>query len=155
MIIALGVIVIALSSFTKAAKSLIELFTDQSAKVTTAEIADVTGTWKTQTLSNQYNNKQKFVLTFEFDAKGTALIGTLVLTPLGDNRSYKRGIRGGEIKGNAISFYTSETGWLGEEKVNYKDLFHGTVSNDRIEFIQSSDRPWDFTPRQFIAEKVN
>ena len=117
MIIALGVIVIALSSFTKAAKSLIELFTDQSAKVTTAEIADVTGTWKSQAIVNQYNKKQKFVLTFEFDAKGSALIGTMTLTPLEENRGYARGIRGGEIKGNAISFYTTETGWLGKEKV--------------------------------------
>ena len=154
-VIALGVIVIALSSFTKAAKSLIELFTHPSANVTATRNADVTGTWKTQALPNQYNKKQKFVLTFEFDAKGTALLGTLILTPLGDNRSYKRGIRDGEIKGNAISFYTNETGWLGKESVTYKDLFHGTVSNDRIEFIQSSDRPWDFTPQQFIAEKVN
>ena len=155
VIIALGVIVIALSSFTNAARNLLGLFSIQSASVTKTESPDVTGTWKTPALPNQYNNNQKFTLTFEFEAKGTALLGTLTLTPLGDNRGYARGIRGGEIKGNAVSFYTSETGWLGKEKVNYKDLFHGTVSNDKIEFIQSSDRPWDFTPQQFSAEKVN
>ena len=151
VIIALGVIVIALSSFTNAARNLIGLFTGQNANLT----ATVTGTWKTRALPNQYNKKQKFVYTFELDAKGNTLIGTVTLEPLGDNRGYKRGIRGGEIKGDTISFYTQETGWVGKESVNFKDHFQGTVSKDKIEFIQNSDRPWDFIPQKFIAKREN
>ncbi len=155
VIIALGIIVIALSSFTNAAKNLLGLFSNQSTKTPATARVFVTGTWKTPALSNQYNKKQEFIFTFELDSKGTTLIGTLTLTPIGDNRSYKRGIRGGKIEGNTISFYTQETGWLGKESVSYKDLFNGTVSKDKIEFIQTSERPWDFIPQKFIAKRVN
>jgi hypothetical protein len=153
IIIALGAIVIALSTFTNAARNLMDLFSNQSAVVTGTESANVGGTWKTQELSSQFNKNQKFTFSFEFDAKDTILFGTITLTPIGDNRSYKKGIRGGKIEGNIISFYTQETTWMGSEKHVYKDLFHGTVSNDEIEFIQSSDRPWEFVPQKFIAIK--
>ena len=95
-----------------------------------------------------------FFLTFEFDAKDTTLLGTVTLTPLGDNRSYKKGIQEGKLDGHNISFFTRQTAWLGTEKMVYKDLFYGTVSNDEIEFIQNSDRQGGFIPQKFIAKKV-
>jgi len=154
IIIALGAIVIALSTFTNAARNLMDLFSNQNAHVTGTESTDVTGRWKTQELSGQFNENQKFTFSFEFDAKDTTLFGTITMTPLGDDRSYKKGIRGGKIEGNNISFYTQETSWMGSERHVYKDLFHGTVSNGEIEFIQNSDRPWEFIPQKFIAKKV-
>ena len=87
IIIALGVIVMALSSFTNAARNLLSLISNES--------ANVTGTWETQALTNQFNTKQKWTFTFEFDAKNATLLGTVTLTPLGDNRSYKKRNSGG------------------------------------------------------------
>ena len=148
VIIALGVIVMALSSFTNAARNLLSLFSKET------ESANVTGTWKTKALTNQFNTKQKWTFTFEFDAKDATLLGTVTLTPLGDNRSYKKGIQGGKREGNNISFYTPQTAWMGTEKMVYKDLFYGTVSNGEIEFIQNSDRQGGFSPQKFVAKKV-
>ncbi len=148
VIIALGVIVMALSSFTNAARNLLGLLSKET------ERANVTGTWQTQALTNQFNTKQKWTLTFEFDAKDTTLLGTVTLTPLGDNRSYKNGIQEGKIEGHNISFFTRQTAWWGTEKMVYKDVFYGTVSNDEIEFIQNSDRQGGFIPQKFVAEKV-
>ena len=148
VIIALGVIVIALSSLTNAARNLLDLFSKEKAS------ANVTGTWKTPPFPNQFDKKQKLMFTFEFDAKGTTLHGTLTLTRLADNSSYPKGIREGKIEGNNITFYTQETALSGREWVDYKDLFYGTVSNGEIAFIQNSDRPWEFIPQKFVAKKV-
>ena len=148
VIIALGVIVMALSSFTNAARNLLSIFSTEK------ERANITGTWKTQALNNQFNTKQKWTFTFEFDAQDTTLLGTVTLTPLGDNRSYKKGIQEGKIEGHNISFYTPQTAWMGTEKMVYKDLFYGTVSNNEIEFIQNSDRQGGFIPQKFVAKKV-
>jgi hypothetical protein len=57
VIIALGVIVIALSSFTNAARNLLGLLSKEK------ERANVTGTWKTRALTNQFNPKQKWTFT--------------------------------------------------------------------------------------------
>ena len=148
VIIALGVIVMALSSFTNAARNLFGLLSKEK------ESANVTGTWKTQALINQFNTKQKWTFTFEFDAKDTTLLGTVTLTPSGDNRSYIKGIQGGKLEGHNISFYTRQTAWLGTEKMVYKDLFYGTIANGEIEFIQNSDRQGGFIPQKFVAKKV-
>ena len=148
VIIALGVIVMALSSFTNAARNLLSIFSKEK------ESANITGAWKTQALTNQFNTKQKWTFTFEFDAKDTTLLGTVTLTPSGDNRSYIKGIQGGKLEGNNISFYTRQTAWLGTEKMVYKDLFYGTIANGEIEFIQNSDRQGGFIPQKFVAKKV-
>ena len=146
VIIALGTIVIALSTFTNAARNLLSLISNEK--------ANVAGTWKTPELTNQFHKKQKLTFTFEFDAKDTTLLGTVTMTPLWSDRSYKKGILGGKIEGNNISFYTRQTSWWGTEKMVYKDLFYGTVSNGQIEFIQNSDRQGGFVPQKFIAIKV-
>jgi len=148
VIIALGVIVMALSSFTNAARNLLSIFSKEK------ESANITGAWKTQALTNQFNTKQKWTFTFEFDAKDTTLLGTVTLTPSGDNRSYIKGIQGGKLEGNNISFYTRQTAWLGTEKMVYKDLFYGTIANGEIEFVQNSDRQGGFIPQKFVAKKV-
>ena len=145
ILIALGSIVIALSTFTNAARNLLSLISNEK--------TDVTGRWKTPELSNQFQKNQKWTFIFEFDVKDSTLLGTITLTPIGDNRSYKKGILGGEIKGNNISFYTQETAWMGSEKHVYKNLFYGTISNGEIEFIQNSDRQGGFIPQKFIAKK--
>ena len=88
VIIALGVIVMALSSFTNAARNLLSL-------ISSSETINITGTWKTQAISNQFDPKLISTFTFEFNAKDTTLLGTITQTPIGDNRSYKNGIRGG------------------------------------------------------------
>lgn len=146
VIIALGVIVIALSTFTNAARNLLSLISNQK--------TNLSGTWKTPVLANQFNKNQKFMYTFEFDDKGSTLLGAITQTTLGDNRSQKQGILGGQIEGNNISFYVQETSLLGQKREQYKNLFYGTVSDGEIEFIQNSDRSWGFVPRKFTAKKV-
>jgi len=146
VIIALGVIVIALSTFTNAARNLLSLISNEK--------TNLSGTWKTPELANQFNKNQKWTYTFEFDVKGSTLLGALTQTTLGDNRSQKQGILGGKIEGNNISFYIQETSLLGQKREQYKNLFYGTVSDGEIEFIQNSDRSWGFVPQKFTAKKV-
>ena len=146
VIIALGVIVIALSTFTNAARNLLSLISNEK--------TNLSGTWKTPVLANQFNKNQKWTYTFEFDVKGSTLLGTLTLTIIGDDRIQKQGILEGEIEGNNISFYVQETSWLGQKREQYRNLFHGTVTDGEIEFIQNSDRSWGFVPQQFTARKV-
>jgi len=119
------------------------------------ESANITGTWKTQALTNQFSTKQKWTFTFEFDAKDTTLLGTVTLTPLGDNRSYKKGIQEGKIEGHNISFYTRQTAWMGTEKMVYKDLFYGTIANGEIEFIQNSDRQGALFLKNLLPKRLN
>jgi hypothetical protein len=146
VIIALGVMIIALSTFTNAARNLLSLISSES--------ADVTGIWKTPVLTNQFQKNQQWTYSFEFEAKGTTLLGSISQTTLWNNRNYKQGILGGKIEGNDISFYIQQTSWWGTERLVHKDLFYGTVSDGEVEFIQNSDRQGGYTPQTYVAKKV-
>jgi hypothetical protein len=149
VIIALGVIVMALSSFTNAARNLLSIFSKEK------ESANVTGTWKTQALTNQFNTKQKWTFTFEFDEKDTTLLGTVTLTPLGDDRNYKKGIQGGKIEGRNISFYTQQTAWLGTEKMVYKDLFMEPLQTVRLNLSRTATGKGDLFLKNLLPKRLN
>ncbi len=145
-ILVLGTIVIALSTFTNAAKNLLSLIPNKS-------IPNVTGKWSTQILSNQFAEKDKFKLIFEFELLGRAIFGKIQKISTENRYNVAKGIRDVKITGNLISFYTQEESWVGDKTVHFKDFYRGEVSSKEIHFVLQSDRPWDFTPQNFVALK--
>lgn len=145
-IIVVGTVVIALSSFTDAVKNLLSLIPKEN-------VPDVTGKWATQILTNPFDKKDTFRLFFEFEVKGDTLLGTLRQTSTEHRYSVEDGILDGKIRGNGISFHKQESSGLGDQKVQYKDFYYGTVSKDEIHFTVQSDRPWGFPPQRFIAKR--
>ncbi len=147
-LVVLGTIVIALSTFTNATKNLLSLITKPA-------IVDVTGTWATQELTNPFAENDKFRLYFDFEVKGDILLGAIRMVSTTNQYHYdvRKGILGGKIKGNLISFYTIEQSLSGTETVTYKDFYYGSALKNEIEFTQQSDRPWGFPPQKFIAKR--
>jgi len=145
-VIMLGTIVIALSTFTDAAKNLLSLITKPA-------IVHVAGKWSTQELANPFEKRDKFRLFFEFEIKGDTLLGTIRQASTTNRYDVKNGILDGKIKSNIISFYTLERLWSGNETATYKNIYYGTVLNGEIEFILQSDRPWGFPPQKFNAKQ--
>ncbi len=145
-ILVLGTIVIALSTFTNAAKNLLSLITNRS-------IPNVTGKWSTQILSNQFDDKDKFKLIFEFELQGGTVFGKIQKISTENRYNVAKGIRDAKITGNVISFYTQEESLAGNKPVHFKDFYRGEVSSKEIHFVLQSDRPWDFTPQNFVALK--
>lgn len=90
---------------------------------------------------------------FEFEVKGDSLLGTLRRRSTEHRYSVEDGILDGKIRDNVISFHIEESSGLGDQKVQYKDFYHGTVSKDEIHFTVQSDRPWGFPPQRFIATR--
>ena len=62
------------SSATNAARNLLSLISNEK--------VNVTGVWKTQELSNQFQKNQKWTFIFKFDVKDSTLLGTITLTPI-------------------------------------------------------------------------
>jgi hypothetical protein len=58
----------------------------------------------------------------------------------------------GKIEGKIISFATPEETLLGsDDRISYKDYYNGVIDRDQINFILTSDRPWEFAPQDFVA----
>jgi hypothetical protein len=146
VLIIFGTIVIAVSTFTNAAKNLLGLLSKP-------EIIHIHNKWVTQELTNPFNKKDKFRLHFDLEMKGDVLLGVIRKTSTADWYDITLGIMGGTIKGNTISFYTTERSLFGKETITYKNLYHGSVSKDEIQFVLQSDRPWGYPPQNFIAKQ--
>jgi hypothetical protein len=145
-LIVIGAIIIAISTFTDAAKSLLGL-------ITSPTNVDITGKWSTQELTNPFDENDKFRLFFDFEIKGNTLVGSVRQASTTDQYSIRDGILDGRISGNVISFYTLEQSSFGNESVTYKDLYYGSVLKGEIEFTLQSDRPWGFPPQKFVARR--
>jgi hypothetical protein len=145
-LIVIGTIIIAVSTFTSATKTLLGL-------VTGSKNVDVTGKWATQELINPFDGNDKFRLFFDFEIKGNTLLGSVRQASTTDHYNIRDGILDGNISGNVISFYRLKQAWFGNETVTYKDFYYGSVLKGEIEFTLQSDRPWGFPPQKFVARR--
>ncbi len=145
-LIALGTIIIALSTFTDAAKNLFEFLPEKN--------VNVTGTWETEILTNPFAERNQFRLYFDVEVRGDILVGTIREVSTTSHYDIKMGILGGQIQDNNLSFYNLRQSVSGDgETTTFKNLYYGTVHNGEIQFILQSDRPWGFPPQKFVARQ--
>ena len=128
--------------------------TDEAeSSLTKPAVADVSGRWATQELTNPFDEDDKFRLEFEVEVKGHNLLGSIRQVSTRNAYTVRKGILEGKIEGNTVSFYTPGQAISGNEKITYKDYYYGSVSKDEIEFTLQSDRPWGFPPQRFTAKR--
>ncbi len=140
-LIVLGTIVIALSTFTDAAKNLVGLVVNETR-------LDINGEWKAEVTYDWKNARSAETFTFNGDLDevyGTAsFLGT------------KRGIVEGKIKKDKFQFITKTQEVLGSREP--RDVIHhyrGKVLGDRIMFsMQTSGGYSEHIPIEFTADRV-
>jgi hypothetical protein len=116
-----------------------------------AAAIDIAGKWGTEALTSPYDENQKSVLHFDFDQSGGVLFGTVSeKTEFGGSI---KGIEGGQLKGDQISFYTQGMSTTGSGDQPYKENYHGTVKGDAIEFVRQNDVPTGGLPQKFTAKR--
>ena len=146
-LIIFGTIVIALSTFTDAAKSLLGFINIESRPDINGEwVAEITYDWQ----NAKYNEK------FNFKGEGTEVYGTVSLF-----RS-DRGISEGQVSKNEIQFVMKAQEILGSDD-EIRDVFYrykGKIEGDEIKFVllidggYSSHVPIEFTATRVKAESA-
>lgn len=142
VLIIFGTIVIALSTFTDAAKNLAGIVKSETR-------ANINGDW-TAEVTYDWSNKT-FNELFTFKGEGKELLGTASI--------FRRrgGIVEGTIKKGKIEFVTHTKEILDDEN-NPKEVTHhfrGTFSNDQITFVLQSEGGYStHTPIEFTANRV-
>jgi hypothetical protein len=112
----------------------------------------ISGKWVSGSLPNPYDPNQKSVLYFEFEQSGESLFGTV--REKSNFASVARGIQGGQIKADGVTFYTqglTTVGGGGEQP--YKDHYRGTLKGGEIEFIRQNDVASGGLPQKFTATR--
>ena len=140
-LIILGAIVVGLSTFTGAAKNLLDL-------IITDTRPDVNGTWQAE-ITYSWSNK-KYSETFNFNGDGDEVYGSASF--LGT----KRGILDGKVKKDKLRFITTTAEVSGSQSASeVTHDYQGTISNDKISFImQTRGSSSAKIPIEFVARKV-
>jgi len=148
ILLVIGAIVVALSTFTDVTRNLLSL-------ATTPAAVDVTGRWATEELTNPFEERDTFTLRFDFETFGDTLLGAIRRQSTSSRYGYTstNGILDGKIENDILSFYTAEEALFGNERYTYRDSYHGSVSGDEIAFIRQSDRRTGFPPQRFVARR--
>jgi hypothetical protein len=116
-----------------------------------AATGNLSGKWVSGPLANPYDRNMTSTLHFEFEHWGEALFGTVrEKTNLG---GAVRGIQGGQIKGDAVVFYTQSQTTSGSGLQSYKEQYHGRLKGGAIEFIRQNDVPTGGLPQTFTARR--
>jgi hypothetical protein len=116
-----------------------------------AAVRDISGKWVTQALVNPYDPKQQSILQFEFEQSGEAVFGTV--TEKGNFSAALKGIQEGQIKGDAILFYTQGLSATGSGEQPYKEHYRGTLKGSEIEFVRQNDVASGGLPQKFTAKR--
>ena len=148
-LIVLGIIIIAVSTFTDAVRNLSGYFIEDKKPA----IADINGKWASSVLTNPFDKNDTFRIVFEFEVRGNIVLGTLRQISTTNRYNAINGILDGKITDEVLSFHVQKTSIFDGETVIYKDLFYGSVSDNELHFVQQSNRPWDFPPQKFIARR--
>jgi hypothetical protein len=115
---------------------------------------NVNGRWSTSELINPFDKNDRYRIIFDFEQMGDVLTGTVEMVSTVKERKYqrKKAFLDGKVSDSTISFYTPEQSLVGNETVNYRNLYYGSLSNGMIKFNLQSDRPWGFEGQQFTAK---
>jgi hypothetical protein len=109
------------------------------------------GKWVSGELTSPYDQNQKSVLHFDFEQSGDTLFGS-VHEQAQFGGSIK-GIVGGQVKGDGVTFYTQGMTTAGSGEQPYKENYHGTLKGDEIEFVRQNDVPTGGLPEKFTAKR--
>ncbi|RKZ64206.1 MAG: hypothetical protein DRQ44_09430 [Gammaproteobacteria bacterium] len=140
-LIIVGSLIIALSTFTDAAKNLLSLIALDTRP-------DINRSWKAEVTYDWQN--AKYMETFTFRGDGEELYGTASF--LGK----KRGILEGVIKKDKLLFITKTQEVLGDKEPRTSiHRYRGKYSEDRIEFIMQTENGYsEHEPVEFTAKKI-
>ena len=141
-LIILGSIVIALSTFTNAAKNLLELAKSETRP-------DINGEWKAEITYDWINAKHSE--TFTFNGDGEEVYGTVSFLGV------KRGILEGKVSKGQLVFLAKTRESLGDWSSSKEVLhrYHGKISNDEIRFVMQSEGGFsEHLPIEFTAQRV-
>lgn len=140
LLIGLGAIVIALSSFTDAAKNLLSLVDQETRPDIYAQWkADVTYDWP----------GARYTETFTFGGEGDAMNGTASFL------GRKVGILEATLREKNLQFITRTRAFSGDTVKEMVHHYQGTVVGDEIKFIMQTEGDFsEHVPIQFIAKKV-
>lgn len=140
-LIVLGTIVIALATFTDAAKTLLGLVIKETRP-------DINGEWNAEVT---YDGSTTHTETFMFDGDGNEVFGT------GSFLGTERGILEGRVRKDKLQFITKTREVLGDWN-NPKTVVHryrGKILRDEIRFTMQTEGGFsEHTPIQFTARKV-
>jgi hypothetical protein len=147
-LLVVGTIVIAASTFTDSAQKILGLFVKE-------ETPDIAGKWRTQALTNPYDESEQYVLLFDFLQRGDALSGTVTEMDVDGTNAFARSIMEGKIKGNLISFYTTGEVTSDEGTRPYKEAYSGILNKKRneIAFKRLDDLPDGGIVETFVAAR--
>jgi hypothetical protein len=149
-------IMLASAAVVAAAGLFVYLSRDFTAPVVTktapAATRDISGKWVSSSLANLYDPNQKSVLHFEFEQSGETVFGTV--SEKSDFGGIARGIQGGQLKGDNVTFYTQGlTTAAGGGEQPYKDHYRGTLKGGEIEFVRQNDVASGGLPQKFTAKR--
>ncbi len=117
----------------------------------TATAGDISGRWVTPALTNPYDPNQKSTLHFEFQQSGDTLFGTV--SEKSGFGGAQKGIKGGQVRGAAIVFYTEGLTTSGSGEQPYKETYRGTLKGAVIEFVRQNDVASGGLPQKFTATR--
>ena len=141
-----GTIVIAIATFTEAARNLLSLVIKEKPPL-------IAGRWLTGVLTNPFDGEDTFRFSFNFEVQGNRVLGTGRQTSTTGWYDIRDSILDGKIEGKVISFHIQKLMLLGDHEVEYTDFYSGLVSEDGVEFVLHSDRRGGFPPQQFVAKR--
>ncbi len=139
-LIGLGAIVIALSSFTDAAKNLLSLVNQETR-------ADIYAQWKADVTYDWPG--ARYTETFTFSGEGDAVNGTASFL------GRKVGILEATLREKNLQFITRTRAFSGDTVKEMVHRYHGTVVGDEIKFIMQTEGGFsEHIPIEFTAKKV-
>ncbi len=149
IVLIVGTVFMAVSSFTSSMQQLIKTLNGSS----TPALASVTGQWQTALITHAYAADKKYSLRFDFIQQNESLLGTVteIYVEGIKTRSIVRGIMEGQVKNQNVSFYTQGQVVLGSDVQPYKELYSGVIQAEKIEFVRQNNLPSGGVSTQFTA----
>ena len=145
--IAIGLIVIAMATFTDALKNVMATAENL---IGSPEPAHISGYWVTE------HNEKADPIYFEFKSVKDKLYGSVWLTPTTDMQNSHSGVLNGQIKGNHFSFTTEHTyiktfgmmnpnTWIRSPNIEgvFVENYEGDINGNHIEFSRISNGSYE------------
>lgn len=147
-ILVVGTIIIAVSTFTDAAQKLLGLIIRE-------KTIDVTGKWRTEVLTNPYDETERYTLLFDFVQHGDTILGTVREIDVGESDGFAKNITEGKIKNNVVSFYTQGEVTSDNGTRPYKESYSGIIGKTKSEiaFERLDNLPEGGVPERWVAKR--
>ena len=140
-LLVLGTVVIALSTFTDAARNLFDLAWPKTRP-------EINGAWRATVVYDW--SSRPYPETFRFAGEGAEVHGTASFLGV------RRGIVEGTVEGDTLQFITTTREELGpEESTQAVHRYRGNIRGDEIEFLMQTEGGYsEHPPIEFTATKA-